>query len=325
MLTNQMLITSTTWPMDMINAANQAAKRLCPEARSIELVTASPFDRESNKNGHIVLAVEQTINAINHADVIYLPALWRNPRPVIQRYRALLPWLKTHYENGAIINGVGTGCCFMAEAGLLDHKPATTHWHYFDEFQKWYPQVQLKRQYFITQAGSLYCAASINSLADLTIHFIQRFFNQAVAQHVQKHFSHEIRQAYETVSYLEDTNTRHADEDILQAQLWLQNNSGKNITLTDIAKQFDMSSRNFNRRFKAAIGCTPTQYLQELRLKTAKDLLQSSNLSVGEIADKVGYSDASHFTHLFKRSFSITPKAFRTMVRAKLFSADNEI
>jgi len=323
-LSERMLSTSATWPLDMLTAANHAARRLNPESPSFKLITVGVSSNPIQCHSGLQLTPQLTIDELSSVDVIYLPALWRNPKPIVAREPALLHWLIKQFEAGAIISGVGTGCCFMAEAGLLNHKPATTHWYYFDAFQKNYPLVQLKRQYFITQAGSLYCAASINSLADLTIHFIQRFMNQAVAQHVRRHFSHEIRRAYENVSYFEDENTNHPDEDILQAQLWMQNNLAKNFQVSEIAQQFGMSTRNFGRRFKLAIGKTPIQYLHDYRLKTAQNLLQSSNLSIGEIADRVGYSDPSHFNKLFRRYFSVTPKEYRITVRAKLFNSTIE-
>lgn len=318
-LTRQMLSTSTSWPVDMLNAANNAARQLCPQKSSVKLITAAVNTQPVQCQSPLSLIPEYSIDDIEQADLIYLPALWRNPRPILKENQALFPWLKKQYENGAIISGVGTGCCFMAEAGLLDHKPATTHWYYFDHFQKLYPLVQLKRQHFITEAGRLYCAASINSMADLTIHFIQQLFNKQVAQHVERHFSHEIRRAYETVSYFEDHNINHSDEDIMQSQLWLKSNLSKQFSMTEVAEQFGMSPRNFNRRFKEATGKTPSQYLQDARVATAKDLLQSSNLSIGDIADKVGYGDISHFTQLFRKKLSVTPREYRTTVRAKLF------
>lgn len=320
-LTEHMLATSTTWPMDMLSAANHASKRFSPELLPFTLLTVAVNPEAIQCHSGLPLLPQKTIDELSAVDIIYLPALWRNPKPIVTAEPKLLKWLIKQFESGTIISGVGTGCCFMAEAGLLNHKPATTHWYYFDAFQKNYPLAELKRQHFITQAGSLYCAASINALADLTIHFIQRFMNQTVAQHVQRHFSHEVRKTYENVSYLEDHNTNHPDEDILQAQLWLQDNIGKNITVSEIAQQFGMSARNFSRRFKAAIDKTPIQYLHDCRLKTAQDLLQSSNLSIGEIADRVGYADPSHFNRLFRRNFSVTPKEYRATVRAKLFNS----
>jgi transcriptional regulator GlxA family with amidase domain len=318
-LSQQMLMTSTSWPADMLNAANQAAKAICPEKPSLELITVAVNDEIIQSRTPFTIKPSHALGDIQEADLIYLPALWRNPQPILENSHALYPWLQRHYENGAIISAVGTGCCFMAEAGLLDHKPATTHWYYFDQFQKRYPLVQLKRQHFITQAGKLYCAASINSLADLTIHFIQQLFNKEVARHVERHFSHEIRRAYETVSYFEDGNINHSDEEILQIQMWMKNNLQKVIIIRDIAQQFSMSTRNFNRRFKEATGKTPLQHIHDLRLNTASDLLKSSNLSIGDIADKVGYGDASHFTQLFRKKLHLSPSEYRTTVRAKLF------
>ena len=81
-----------------------------------------------------------------------------------------------------------------------------------------------------------------------------------------------------------------------------------------------MSIRTLNRRFKNALGQTPLEYLQEIRINIAKDLLKTSNLSISEIADKIGYEDTGYFTRLFKKHLAITPNGYRNTVRAKLFS-----
>lgn len=318
-LSQHMLATSATWPADMISAANQAAKAMAPNSPSCEMVTVSVNDASITPNAPFCIQPAYKLEDITEADLIYLPALWRNPYPIMKSSRSLIPWLQHHANNGTIISGAGTGCCFMAEAGLLNHKPATTHWYYFDQFQKRYPLVQLKRQHFITQASNLYCAASINSFADLTVHFIQKFFNKSVAQHVERHFSHEARRSYEIISYLEGGNINHSDEEILQIQLWIKNNHNQTISVENVAQQFSMSQRNLTRRFKEATGKTLISYMQDLRINTACDLLQFSNLSIGNIADKVGYNDASHFTQIFRKKLHISPREYRTTVRAKLF------
>ena len=222
---------------------------------------------------------------------------------------------------GSIISGVGTGCCFMAEAGLLDEKPATTHWYYFDQFERSYPATNLKRQYFITQAGNLYCAASVNAMADLTVHFIKMIYGETIANQVQRHFSHEIRRDYESISFFEGNANYHPDEDIVQAQTWMQDNYQRDFKQADLAERFHMSIRTFNRRFKNATEKTPSQYLQEIRVGVAKDLLKTSNLSIQEIALQVGYTDISHLASLFKKYLNITPSEYREVVRGKLFNA----
>ena len=222
-----------------------------------------------------------------------------------------------------MISAVGTGSCFLAEAGLLNDKPATTHWHYFDQFQRDYPRVKLKRQYFITQAANLYCSASVNAMADLTVHFVKRLYGEAIASFVERNFSHEIRKSYENTSYFEGSSNQHPDEDIVQAQIWLQDNYQRNIKISELAKRFDMSVRNFNRRFKFATSQSPLQFLQKKRIQIAKDLLQTSNLSVTEIADKIGYQDVGYFTQLFKKQLATSPRGYRETVRAKLFNPNS--
>lgn len=321
LLCEHMLATSSTLPMEMLLAAESALQTTSntEQRRHIEIKTIAVSNTPVITRTGMHWQPDLTIEQVSQSDLIYIPGLWRNPRPIIKKNTALILWLQKQYQNGAIISAVGTGCCFLAEARLLDGKAATTHWHYFDQFQKDYPQVHLKRQYFITQAGSLYCAASVNSLADLTVHFIQRFFGKTIANHVERHFSHEIRKSYESSGFFEATKNPHPDEQIIQIQIWLEDNYHREILFPQVCERFGLSVRTLNRRFKHALGQTPLEYLQNIRINTAKDLLKTSNLSIAEIADKVGYQDTNYFSALFKKHLATTPNSYRETVRAKLF------
>lgn len=324
-ITPHMLATSLTNAYELFFAAIEASKSLTkkgqtPSAPKIELVkVAASMQRLCLPSG-LSLSPDTTLTQDIY-DMVYLPAMWRNPRPIVRQNPEIVEWVRWQYEHGAIINSTGTGVCFLAEAGLLDEKPATTHWFYFDQFNKDYPTVQLKRQHFITSAGRIYCAASINALTDLTLHHVHRFVNKEVSEHLSRHFSHEVRQPFDQLSFTQEENTNHPDELVLQAQLWMQNNLSKmTISIRDLATLFGMSQRNFTRRFKQATNLTPIQYLQKKRLAAAQELLHSTNLSIKEIAYRVGYLDVSYFTALFKGYISITPKDYRKTIRAKLFS-----
>ena len=322
LVVEEMLATSITLPIEMMNAAESAARGKNRQAQRLNIASAGTTLAPIPTRSGFSLSPDLTLDDIESTDMVIIPSLWRNPRPIIRRNPQIISWLQKLNEKGAILIAVGTGCCFLAEAGLLNGKAATTHWHYFDQFQRDYPEAQLKRQYFITQSGNIYCAASVNAVADLTVHFIHRTYGKEIASHVQRNFSHEIRRAYESTSYYDDKHRYHPDEDIVQAQIWLQDNCQKEILLKDVAEKFDMSVRTFNRRFKNATSKTPLQYLQEIRIDMAKDLLQTSNLSVSEIAYKVGYQDMGHFSSLFKKLLSTTPSDYRSTVRAKLFTAE---
>ena len=350
-ITPNMLVTSFTNAYELLFAAIQAAKmqkrvnkidtrRLdlhghennnYAQLAKVELIKVAPtpaVDQSGHAGAqparialHSGLSIAPDIGLTQESvDMVYLPALWRNPRPVIKQHPELIRWIRWQFEHGAIINSTGTGSCFLAEAGILDNKPATTHWYYFEQFAKDYPQVELKRQHFITTAGKIYCAGSVNALTDLTLHHVHRFFGREISDHLSRHFSHEVRQPFDQLNFTAEDTTNHPDELVLQAQLWMQNNLSKAaISIRELASLFGMSQRNFGRRFKSATKMTPVQYLQAKRLDAAKELLQSSNLSIKEIAYRVGYLDVSYFTKLFKDLSSITPKEYRTTMRANLF------
>lgn len=342
---DQMLSTSVTLPMELLRAA-ESLSRLSKyteaeyaevksaylkktqtkkaetkerEILTLDVVLVSIDGKAVQSHTGISLQPDTTYQTVEQADIVYFPALWRNPMPAIKKNSALLPWVTQLSQQDSLVVGVGTGCCFMAEAGLLEHRPATTHWHYFDQFVKKYPNVQLKRKHFITQSENLYCAGSVNSLADLTVHFIQRYFGGKVAHLVERNFFHEIRKAYDTERVFHDYLQAHPDEDIIQIQVWLKDHMRDAIHFGDVARYFDMSVRNLSRRFKAATGVSPLQYLQKIRMDTAKDLLKTSNLSVIEVMYETGYQDSAYFSTLFKKYHDTTPRQYRTTVRSKLF------
>lgn len=323
-LCDNMLATSVALPLEQFRAAQSmgAADRGGRRQPQLTFLLASIDGNPVKTSTGMTLQPDCAIADIGQSSITYLPALWRNPRPIIKRNLGIEPWLVEQKHNGGTIAGVGTGCCFMAEAGLLDFRPATTHWYYFDQFARSYPRVHLKRDYFITRSDNLFCTASVNALADLTVFFIQDKFGAKIARHVEQHFFHEVRKSYPVKDYFTDSLQSHPDEEIAEAQSLIRQNPQQEIQVKELAKKLQLSLRTFNRRFKSATNQTPTQYIQSVRMSAAGELLQTTNLSVAEIAFESGYQDLSHFTSLFKKHFGTTPSQYRTTVRAKLFSVE---
>ncbi len=318
------LATSLTLPVEMLLAGEAFSRRYDRLTTTLSTQFLSESEQVIKSRAGLSFVADivlgDYLSSAVVPDIILVPSLWRNPRPVLKKHKKLISWLKDCWQQGSTLIGVGTGVCFLAESGLLDNHPATTHWHYVEQFKRDYPQVELKPDFFITQSERIYCAASLNALADIIVHIISQTYGRAAAQNVERNFSHEIRKPYEEQRYLEGAVDRHADELIAQIQFWLRTNLNTDLTLEELAGQFGLSQRSFTRRFKEATGVRATQYWQQLRIETAKDLLASSNLSIQEIAYHVGYQDQGHLTRLFKQSLSLTPKDYRAMVRKKLFS-----
>ena len=320
LLYDHMLATSASLPVEMLRAGEAVALQENRQAPRLSIQMVAENIKPISTRALIKLLPDTDIDHAQRPDFAFIPSLWRNPRPTIARQPKMLQWLSNIWQQGSTLIGGGTGVCLMAEAGILDHHPATTHWHYVEQFKRDYPKVDLKPDFFITQSERTYCAASLNALADIVVHIIFQVYGQNAAQQVERNFSHEIRKPYEEQRYLEGAVDRHPDELISQIQFWLKTNLNSALTLNDIAQQFGISQRSFTRRFKLATGINATQYWQKLKIETAKELLAASNLSIQEVAFQVGYQDQANFTRLFKKVLNLTPKAYRAMVRKKLFS-----
>tara|TARA_B110000444_G_C18814644_1_gene584472 strand:- start:1168 stop:1878 length:711 start_codon:yes stop_codon:yes gene_type:complete len=234
----------------------------------------------------------------------------------------MMNWLVEQYAAGSILCSIVTGSFFLAEAGLLNGKPATTHWRFFDEFKKRYPDIKLQRKRFITSDEKLYCTGSVNAVRDIMLHFVEQLYGESIANEIARQFTHELKRSYESLLLNEDQQRSHHDEEIIKIQEWLEQNYQTDVVISDLAEKFKLSARSLNRRFKLATNSSPLQYLQGTRIKHAKELLKQSNLAVSEVADMVGYQDASYFTSRFKKATAVTPIEYRSLVRNKLFLAE---
>ena len=150
-LTDNMLAAGTMLPIEMWRAAEQTRIGASDKrsADQLKVITTATQTCAVHTQAGMDLVPACSIEDVDAADVVYLPALWRNPKPVLRKNAALSPWLRQLFEQACLLAAVGTGCCFLAEAGLLDGKSATTHWHYLDQFQAAYPRVLLKRDYLL--------------------------------------------------------------------------------------------------------------------------------------------------------------------------------
>lgn len=313
------LASSITLPMDILRAASHAARAHGHENPDVEFMLAAPSEDPVDTVGGLRLTPDIGLDQLTPCDLLLLPAMWRNPRPVVrsqQQWRDVIPTLA---KDGSLICAVGTASCFLAESGLLEGRAATTHWDYFDRFQADYPQVKLKRRHLITQSENLYCTGSVNSIADLLIHVVEEWYGPAIARHVENQFSPEIRRPFRAHAYQSPQDSSHHDEMVIDAQQWLQDNQHRSLSVSMLAQHLGCSTRTLSRRFSKATGSTPLQYLKSRRLAAARDLLRTSNLPVGDIAWRIGWQDVSYFTSEFQKYTGLTPARYRKSVRGKLF------
>ncbi len=312
----RMLATSVTLPLEILRAAAQASRERPRVQVSLRL--------QAQTSGDMQLADGLTLRteALNDGpvpDVLLVPAIWRHPRWVIKHHPWQIDEIKRCIAGGSWVCSVGSGSFLVAETGALEGSMATTHWHWFDEFASRYPAVRLRRDQLITQTGRVFCVGSVNSIADLMVYLSSQLFSREVALAIENQFSPEIRRRFSPHS-LSATGDAHNDERIMDAQLLIRNRLQDPVNLSALAHLVDMSPRTLSRRFNAAVGMSPGEYLSRLRIEEARSLLHHSNLSVAEVGWQTGFRDPSRFSREFSKRVGVTPKRYRTAVRGKSFN-----
>ncbi|SUD41546.1 GlxA family transcriptional regulator [Ectopseudomonas mendocina] len=279
-----------------------------------EILLVSPDGQPVNSFSNVRVPVDSGLEA---CDVIILPAFWDDFDALSRRYPQVLDWLRRQHAGGTAICGEASGVFWMAEAGLLDGKEATTYWRFFREFAERFPKVLLNQDKHLSDADNLYCAGGVTSACDLYIYLIERYCGAGVAQGVARDILYEVQRSYTPGRIGFGGQKLHQDVTVLQIQHWLEEHYADKFRFEDVAREHGMSIRNFMRRFQGATGDKPLHYLQRLRIETAKSLLSSTRKSIKTISYEVGYDDASFFARLFRQHTELSPNQYRRQFQQK--------
>ncbi|MET1079176.1 MAG: GlxA family transcriptional regulator [Pseudomonas sp.] len=281
---------------------------------ALEILLVSPDGHSVRSFSDVTIPVDGGLSA---ADVIILPAFWDDFDALCAHHPQVLPWLRDCHANGSVVCGEATGVFWMAQAGLLDGKEATTYWRFFREFAERFPKVLLNPDKHLSDADNLYCAGGVTSACDLYLYLIERFCGANVAQAVARDILYEVQRSYTPGRIGFGGQKLHQDLTILQIQHWLEEHFAEKFRFEDVARAHGMSIRNFMRRFLAATGDKPLHYLQRLRVDTAKGLLSATRKSIKTISYEVGYDDASFFARLFRQHTELSPNQYRRQYQHK--------
>jgi transcriptional regulator GlxA family with amidase domain len=251
------------------------------------------------------------------AAIIILPEMWLGPDETLQgRYPELIGWLQQCYTQGAHLYSACSGAILLAETGLLDGCPATSHWGYQDLFSRHFPQVRFDPAPNLVYAepkGRIVTAGGTTSWHDLALHIIARHANPGEALRIAKVYllkwHHEGELPYTALV----RPLPHGDSVVRKTEEWLKTHFAEIDVLGSALTNSGIPERSLKRRFKAATGVSLIEYVQNLRIERGKELLESSKVPVEAISEQVGYSDASFFRRLFRRLVGLTPVAYRRM------------
>ena len=264
--------------------------------------------RASNR---LVIQAHCDISAVTSCDLLLIPTIGDSIDKVLIQNTDLLPHLQRLAATQGDIASNCSGAFFLAAAGLLDGKAATTHWGYADKFKQDYPLVNLQENQFVTQSGNIFCAAGGSAFYDLALLLIERYCGREVSTQVAKTQIIDSKRGSQS-SYTNVTlHKPHSDILVKQVQEFIENNFEQPLQVSELAAMINVTPRTLNRRFQSCVAMRPVEYIQAVRIEQAKRLLESGEVTIKSLAYQVGYSDISSFTRLFKRATQLTPKEYR--------------
>jgi transcriptional regulator GlxA family with amidase domain len=287
-----------------------------PEALNVRIVAASadPF----RCAGHVMVEPHAAIDAIDRVDCVVVCDMYTPiHEPPRGRYPREMAWLRKMHAAGALVCSVCSGSLVLAEAGLLEGREVAGHWAYGDLFRRCYRTVRLNRDAVLclgSEGDGIITAGAVTAWQDLAIYLIARFCGQQQALRTAKVFllsSHDDGQLpYAAMNRRVETT----DGVIADCQSWIAENYTTSSPVRRMIERSGLKPRTFARRFRAATGYHPIDYVQALRVEEAKQILETEELGTDEIAVAVGYDDPASFRRLFKRIAGMTPAAYRKKI-----------
>ena len=218
-----------------------------------------------------------------------------------------------HLPETTLVAASCYGTFVLAEAGLLNGRPATTTWWLAREFQQRYPDIRLDADKTLIDSGHAVTAGAMTAHTDLSLHVLRRLGGVALARSVSGIM---LVDGARTSQRPFMSVQKEYDEPLIRRAIeWLTGNITKPVSIDDLAHAMHVSYRTLNRRFIDVTGMTPLTYLQALKIELAKELLESTPGDFEGITAKVGYEDVSSFRRLFKRSTGLSPAQYRRQFR----------
>lgn len=266
------------------------------------------------------IAPQATLDGVAATDVVIVTDLAlgadTDPRG---RWPAEADWIRGRFDDGATVCSVCTGSIFLAETGLLDGQEATTHWSATDLFREYYPKVLLRAERILCPSGPehrVVTGGGASSWEDLALYLIARFCGAAEAVHIAKIFVLGDRGEGQLPFAAPGRPRRHEDAIIARCQHWIAEHYAGSNPVARMVERSGLPERTFKRRFRAATGYTPVDYVQTLRIEEAKQLLETTDEPTDAVAHRVGYEDPAFFRRLFKRRTGVTPARYRQRFQA---------
>lgn len=268
------------------------------------------------------ILVEHGPEALATADTVVVPASYELG-PVFDEGRLTdeLAAALALVRPGTRMVSICTGSYVLAAAGYLDGRPATTHWSSADHFQRTFPQVRVDPGVLFIDDGDVLTSAGVAAGIDLCLHLVRRDHGTAVANEIARRTVVPPHRDGGQAQYIHRPVPEPQFATTTGARAWALTRLDRPIPLRDMAEHEAMSVRTFTRRFREEVGISPGQWLTQQRVERARHLLESTDLSIDQVARDAGFGTATSLRQHLQAALGVPPTAYRRTFRSSADTA----
>jgi transcriptional regulator GlxA family with amidase domain len=230
---------------------------------------------------------------------------------------AAVRWLQQAATQSRRVGSICTGAFLLARAGLLDGRRVATHWAFAGELAKRYPKVTVDPEPIWAQDDNFYTSAGVTAGIDLSLALLEEDHGAALALEVARVLVVFLRRPGNQAQFSVSLGKQSLERNPLrELRIWMAEHLAADLSIPALARRVAMSPRNFQRVFTSAAGKSPAHYVEELRIETARRLLERTTQSMDEIADHCGFGSADVLSRAFTRVLHLTPGEYRGRFRS---------
>ncbi len=274
-----------------------------------EVITCSVDGRPVATSADFEVAIRHGPEVLRTADSVVIPAF--TPERATPRLEPPTAAALAEIRPGTRLMSICTGAFALAAAGLLDERPATTHWMLAGQFRRWFPAVRLDPDVLFVDDGDILTSAGAASGVDLCLHVLRKDHGSDLANQVARKCVVPPWRDGGQAQYIERPVPEVAGLSTSVTRQWVLDNLHLPLTLADLAGHARMSRRTFTRKFRDETGVSPGQWITRQRVMLARQLLESTDLSVDQIAGKAGFATAGSLRQHLHAAIGVAPLAYR--------------
>lgn len=277
-----------------------------------EVVTCSLQPGPVQTDADFPIVVAYGLEALAQADTVVVPAS-HELGPVYTEGKLTEPLVEAFaaIPAGARVVSICTGSFLLAAAGLLDGRPATTHWSSAEHFQRLFPRVKVDPDVLYVDDGNVLTSAGVAAGIDLCLHLVRRDFGTAVANSVSRRTVVPPHREGGQAQYIRRPLPEPQLASTERARAWALDRLDRPVSLRELAERESMSVRTFTRRFREEVGLSPGQWLTQQRVEHARQLLESTDLPVDQVARTSGFGTSASMRQHLQAALGVSPSAYR--------------